>query len=113
MDASTCVENIYSFDLCTTQIINAKTEQPVNQSGVVVLMMAALPKAKNTRNISILFDDDLHSKVKKCKPDILKTYDHFVSKGECYTFGNKPNGIVENSSGGVYVNKKSKVAAKK
>ena len=57
----------------------------------IFLMMAALPKAKNEMDISTLFDDDLHSKLKKCKPDILKTYDHFGSKGECYAFGNKPN----------------------
>lgn len=106
-------QNIYSFDTCTTQIIDAKTKQSVNQSGVVVLMMAALPKAKKERDISTMFDDDLHSTVKKCKPDILKTYNHFGSKGECYAFGNKPNyAIVENSSVGTYAIKKSKVIAK-
>ena len=113
MNASTCLKTYHSFDTCTTQIINAKTKQSINQSSVVVLMMAALLKPKNTRDISILFVNDLHLKVKKIKPDILKTYNHFGSKGDFYAFGNKPNyGIVENLSKGVYVNKKSKVAAK-
>ena len=58
----------------------------------------------------IEWDDSIRDKAISCKPNILATYDHHGSSGECYGFGNKPHyGMVENSSISTYVNKKAKL----
>ena len=45
----------------------------------------------------------MYHKVKSCKPNVLKSYDHHGSNGSCFSFGNKPlYGMSNNSSVGVY-----------
>ena len=52
----------------------------------------------------------MYKKVKSCKPNVMKTYNHHGSHGSCFSFGKKTlYGMVENISVGVYSNKRSKV----
>ena len=88
----------------------SKVTKNIPLSSIVVLMLSNLPSRKNTNTIKDLFDDDFHSKVKSCKPNVMATYDHHGSKGSCFSFGNKPlYGKVGEKSVGVYTNKKSKI----
>ena len=78
-------------------------------SGIVVLMLSSLPSGKNTFPIQDIFDDELYSKVKSCKPNVMATYDHHGSNGSCFSFGNKPlYGKVSDKSVGIYTTKNSK-----
>ena len=81
-------------------------------SGVILLMFAVLPAdttAINAKN----WNKDMVTMIKRCKKNVLPTYDHHGTSGECYSFGNRP--VYKNTDGstvGIYVNKKSTVLSR-
>ena len=92
---------ILSFSTCFTE---EKTQS--TKTGKVVIMICSLRLTNEEPN----WDNSIRTLAKKCKPNILKGYDHHGSSGECYAFGNKPHyGMVEKVSVSVFVNKTSKV----
>ena len=51
----------------------------------------------------------MHNKVKSCKPDVMKTYNHHGSHGSCFSFYNKQlYGMADKKSVVLYSNKRSK-----
>ena len=103
-------KDVFIFDTCMSRIQNSNTKITKYQSGIVVLMIAAVPRVKRDTSQLIVFDDCLYTEVKKCKPDIKKSFDHFCSTGEVYAFGNKADyKVVNNSSVGEFRMKTSKV----
>ena len=112
-DKAECVnffKDVCVFDTCMNQIIDSMSKKKIYLSGVVVLMLAALPGHNTKLKPRTVFNNELYKEVKKAKSDVKKSFDHFGSVGEVYAFGNKPNyGIVDESSVATFVNKKSKI----
>ena len=103
-------KDVFFFDTCMSTIMEYESKARKYQSGVVLLMVAAIPRMKRDYSVPVLFNNNLYKQVKKCKPDIKKSFDHYGSTGEVYAFGNKPNyKICDQSSIGEYVNKTSKI----
>ena len=103
-------KNIFVLDTCMSIILDTERKVKKYQSGIVVLMIAAVPRRKNHQLGQKLFDNDLYTQVKKCKTNIKESFDHFGTVGEVYAFGNKPNyKIVDYSSVSEFGNKTSKV----
>ena len=107
-------KDVFVFDTCMSKILDNETSKKKYQSGVVLLMIAALPRKVNDVKAITSFTNNLYHDVKKSKPDINKSFDHFGTTGEVYAFGNKHNyKIVEQLSVGEYGTKTSKVSSKK
>ena len=103
-----CFPNTHIFDSSMSDLRRNDTSNKLKLSGIVVLMIATLPSSIPTNER--VWDEDMFKIVKSCKPNVMATYDHHGSGGNCFSFGNKPlYGKVENKSVGVYSNKKSKV----
>ena len=101
--------NTHAFCSRMTIQSNIKNDNSNILSGKIVLMLAILPavNAKNDNKKS--WDDSIYGIARACKPNCLKTYDHFGSKGFTYSFGNKPlYGNVNGSSVAIYATTKSK-----
>lgn len=76
---------------------------------MVVLMISRLDSSGTNIMTSNVWNNNIHVKVKKCKSDMMKTYDHHDSMGSCFSFRNKlMYSIMNNSSAGVYNNKRNK-----
>ena len=78
-------------------------------SGVILLMFAVLPSEKMVMNHK-KWNNDTVTMIKSCKKNVLPTYDHHGTTGECFSFGNRP--MYKNTDGstvGIYVDKKSTV----
>jgi hypothetical protein len=86
-------------------LITSSSTPNTEQSGVVVLM-ASLLKQVSTSNKCWNIQD--FSRIKKCKPNIIKTSNHHNSSGYYASFGNKGSfDKATSSSVGQYVTKKS------
>ena len=57
-------------------------------SGKVVLMNASKPSSNPMNRNDTVRHKYIYDKVKTCKPNVLKTYNHHDSKGACSSFGN-------------------------
>ena len=76
-------------------------------SGKGILMIVTFPTSINDVLYDKSWDSIIHTKMKSYKPNVLKYYDTYFSKGACFSFGNKPFYIiVNNNSFGVYTNLK-------
>ena len=103
-------KDVCVFDTCMNQIIDSTSKQKCYLSGVVVLMLGALPRHNKKLLQRTVFTNEFYKEIRKAKSDVKKSFDHFGSVGEVYAFGNKPNyGIVDESSVATFVNKKSTV----
>ena len=103
-------EDVFVFDTCIRTIFDSEAKAKNYQSGIIVLMVAAIPRMKRDSSMPVLFNSNLYEQVKKCRPDIKKSVDHFGSAGQVYAFGNKPNyKIVNHSSIGEYATRTSRV----
>ena len=72
-------------------------------------MLEVLPKDNNIINAK-KWHIDMISIIKICKRNVLPSYDHHGTTGECFSFGNRP--VYKNTNGvtfDVYVNKRSSV----
>ena len=100
--------------LCMSTYYDSEAKARKYQSGVVILMVAAIPRMRRDLSMPILFNSNLYEQVKKYKHDIKKSFDHFGSTGEVYAFGNKPNyKIVNHSSVGEFATKTRNVLKKR
>ena len=108
-----CFPNTHIFGSSMTDKRGVKVTKNIPLSSIVVLMLSVLPSENETSMFKDIFDDDFHSKVKSCKPNVMATYDHHGSNGSCFSFGNKPlYGKVGDKSVSVYTNKKSKIESR-
>lgn len=95
--------NTYTCGTSMTENVSKKQKKEKSLSGVVVLMIAALPCSNNKVITNKVWKNTMYDKVKSCKPNVLKSYDHHGSNGSCFSFGNKSfYGMKNNSSVGVY-----------
>ena len=104
-DKEECVQ---AFPNLFTYCTNLTVDKNYAMSGKIILMLGALPPPHTCNQDVIVWSDDIHDIVHKCKENQLKSYDHHASKGYVYSFGNKPlYGRKQNSSVGVYTNRKN------
>ena len=54
-------------------------------------MVAAIPSSNSNAIDHLLWGDDVHRNVSKCKHNALKSYSHHDSKGYVYSFHNLMN----------------------
>ena len=102
--------NTHIFGSSMTDLRQTNVNDNAELSGIVVLMISTLPLIRHNPTIERVWDEDMFKMVKSCKANVMATYDHHGSFGNCFSFGNKPlYGMVDNKSVGVYSNKKSKV----
>ena len=88
-------------------ILTDSTNPEENSSGIVILMMTALPK-DDKHSEKVKWDRDMLRVISSCKNNVLRTYDHHGTSGKCFSFGNKPNyGNVNGVSINIYSTKKS------
>ena len=103
--------HVFGSSLTDKRGLNLTTDIPF--LGVLVLMLSILPSEKDITPDKQTFDDELYSKVKSCKPNIMEKYNHHGSFGSCFSFCNKPlDGNINGKSVSVYTNKNSTVVCK-
>ena len=61
--------------------------QPI--SGVVMSMIGIMSDVEENNINNILWNNEAHDIVEKCKQKSLKSYGHYGSKEHTYSFGNK------------------------
>ena len=98
--------HVFGSSLTDKRGLSLTTDIPL--SGAVVLILSIIPSEKYITPGKQTFDDELYSKVKSCKPNVMETYNHHGSFGSCFSFCNKPlYGNINGKSVSVYTNKKS------
>ena len=101
------IPNTYTISSCVHTYTGKN--KPIKMLGKLVLFMAMLPKVSTKMCSDKVWNKQDFVMVKKCKPNIMDSFHHHGSLGNYYSFGNKANyGMVDTSSVGVYSNKKSK-----
>ena len=79
--------------ICSNGTNNSNMKSNYKPSGIVVLLFATLDNSHQHYKTSSPWNVDMYSKLKNCKPNIIKknqqTSTHFKSKGFIASFGNK------------------------
>ena len=102
-DECVSVPNTFVLGLSLTDKTCDRKRNEIKMSGKVILMIAIQTQCNSSNVNNVVWDNSLYDRLKRCKPDVLKSYDHHGSQGSCFSFGNKPYyKIVNNSSVGVY-----------
>ena len=99
--------NVFTFSTSISEASGNTNRGNSSHSGIVILIIATLPIYIHDNHYDGTWENKLYDKVRSCKPNVFKSYDHHGFKGACFSFGNKPfYGIVNNNSVGVYMNLK-------
>ena len=105
--------NTFTYSTSMTERCVTLNKTDASHSGVVILVIVALPNIINNSRYDGSWVNGLYNDVRSCKPNVLESYDHHGSKGARFSFGNKPfYGIVNNNSVGIYANLKRKNSGK-
>ena len=93
------IPNIYTECTYMTEKTSDKKQSTIPLSGNVILMIATEPSSNDNNRPDIVWQNESYDKVKKCKLNVLQSYDHHSLKSACFLFGNKPlYGMIDNSS---------------
>ena len=90
------IPNCYTFSSCLCHSAGKNKATSIKISGKLVLLIAALPTRGIPNRVEKIWNKSDFIIARKCKPNIMNSFHHHGSIGNCYSFGNKGNyAIVE------------------
>ena len=104
------IPNIIKFSSCLSKLSGKKKQKSIEMSGKLVLFIAVEPRGSTQTCVNKIWNKDDFIMARKCKPNIMESFNHHGSIGYYCSFGNKANyGIVDKSSVGVYSDRKTRI----
>ena len=82
--------NTHIFGCSVTDKRGANRSRNDLLSGIFILMTSTLHSSNTNTPTELVWDDYMYDKVKSCKPNVMKSYNHHGSSGNCFSFGTKP-----------------------
>ena len=84
------VSNGYNLKIQNALLTDSHNPEK-NSSGIVMLMMAALPTNDEKHSNIFKWGKEFFKVLSVCKNNVLQTYNHHGTSGKCFSFGNKPD----------------------
>ena len=106
--------DIFTFSTFMSEASGNTNRVNSSHSFIVILMIATLSTSIHENYYDGTWEKKVYDKVRSCKHNVLKSYDHHGSKGAFFSFGYKPfYGKGNNNSVGVYTYFKHDINEKK